>query len=123
MPNIKVSLDAQTGRGVFVDGEHIKGVRSVNYKACVDEIPIAELEIATYPDFEATIHRLYAKISPKTVKEAFGIIVEAIKSDDELRCAFIASIASALRENGKSEMPFQTEEYVASLILNRLVGD
>ena len=55
-----------------------------------------------------------------TIKQAFGIVREAILTDDEIRSGFIASILSAVNEYAINGV---NKEFLSRQILRRIIGE
>lgn len=118
----KVSIKNKTGDSyfptcIFIDKHPIKAV-SVNFNQSVDTVPTCEIEIRALPDIEA-LADIQFRFTPQTIQEATKILRHSIMMDKDLYNAFIASIASALKE-----IPAGTGLYdAAKAVADRIIGD
>ena len=135
MPHIKINQPTEhwLGTTIEIDGKKIEKVKHIDYHVGVDEMPEIGIEVSgsCEMDFEADYIKL--DISPVNVQCAVQILRNELSRDNpryehlgiknELRNAFVASIASSLQENEKLKN-LEIFEIIdmSEKILDRIVG-
>ena len=120
MERVKVinSNNSWMGTEYYIGEKKVERVKSVDFHAGVDEVPVFKFETIGIPDIDM-LGDVQFKFTPKTVQEAAAVIVKSFsdKQSAEYK-AFVDSIYSALKELPK-------ESYmrdVAAAIANRILG-
>lgn len=137
MPHIKINQPNETymGTTIEIDGERIKGVRSISYHVRCDseKPPVVNMEVNSGgAELEMFTDCINLDISPVNVDGAIEILRYSLSkgnisykhngTDNELRKGFLASIKSALEE-GFSMPDGVTDDELAEKILDRLIGE
>lgn len=106
------------GTEYYINGRRIQNVKSVDFCVAVDELPVFTFEIHGLPDIDMGGEVLF-RFTPDTVQEAATVVVNTFKTQPESYKAFVASIASALKEIPEEEI--WTND-AAEMIANRILG-
>ena len=115
--NTKNMQDGRIGTECYINDHKVNEVRSVNFHASCDEIPVVQFETMGMPEIDMPGDVKFS-FAPKTIQEAAIVLRNEFMSNLESRQALISSIMSALKE-----MPEEIEmQKVAELIANRIVG-
>lgn len=105
------------GTEYYINGQKINGVKSVDFRVAVDEVPIFQFETMGLPDIDMGGKVLFS-FTPEIVQEAAIVLRDEFMHNLESRQALIASIESVLHE--------ECSEYLlhglAEKIANRIVG-
>ena len=112
------SHNAYMGK-VFVDNKEIQGVKAVNFKCAVDEVPQFTLEMFGMHDIDMSGQVLFA-FTPKTVEDAAKVLQHEFKTNPESHKALVDSIASAIKEMPSEEELWSVD--VAEMIANQIIG-
>lgn len=105
---------------VLVDSKEVHGVKSVNFKCAVDEIPKFTLEMFGMPDIDMHGQVLFS-FTPKTVEDAAKVLQNEFKTNPESYKALVSSIKSALKEVS-SDIYEISNSAVAELVVKRIIG-
>lgn len=110
------------GTKYLIDGKEIHGVRAVDFRVAVDEIPVFNFEMMSVPDIEM---ECLAQISvePKTIKDAILILRHELLQHGEIYNGFKASLKSALEAHNYCGLPFEPEEEIAGKMLDFMIGE
>ena len=103
---------------VYVDGQEIAGVNSVDVHYSPDAIPTTDITIYSVPKID---HDLFARMhfEPTDIRECIKFLVLQLQFDNDFREAWILSIKSAL-----DEMDEDIDNYgQAKRILDRIMDD
>lgn len=119
MQTVKIqSIGNTIATRVFIGDNHISGVTRAVFEQSSMEIPSFTLEMNGYPDILIDNADICFRFTPDTTKDATKVIRHSFSSDRELYDAFVASIASALKE-----VPANTGLYdVAQVVADRIIG-
>lgn len=105
------------GTEYYINGQKINGVKSVDFRVAVDEVPIFQFETMGMPDIDMKGDVKFS-FTPETVQEAAIVLRDEFMHNLESRQALIASIESVLRE--------ESSEYLvnglAKKIADRIIG-
>lgn len=105
------------GTEYYINGQKINGVKSVDFRVAVDEIPIFEFGTEGMPDIDMKGDVKFS-FTPETVQEATVVLRHEFANNMDSKQALIASIESVLHE--------ECSEYLlhglAEKIANRIVG-
>ena len=118
IPRVKVVNPTESCRGTacYIDGKQIYGVRSVDFRVAVDEVPQFTLETLGLPEID-----MYGDIrfsfTPETVQQAAIVLQNEFKSNKESRKALIASIESAIDDSKKGISTRDLSEIIANTII------
>lgn len=104
---------------VIVDNKEIHGVKAVDFKCSVDEVPQFTLEMFGLPDIDMSGQVLFG-FTPKTVEDAAKVLQHEFKTNPESRKAFEKSIESVLKELPANEETWCSD--LAESIANRIIG-
>lgn len=106
------------GTEYYIDGRRIQNVKSVDFHVAVDELPVFTFETHGLPGIDMGGAVLF-KFTPKTVWDAVNVLQHEFKTQPESYKAFVASIASALKEIPEKEI---WANDAAEMIANRILG-
>lgn len=105
------------GTEYYINGQKINGVKSVDFRVAVDEVPIFQFETMGMPDIDMKGDVKFS-FTPETVQEATVVLRHEFANNMDSKQALIASIESVLHE--------ECSEYLlhglAEKIANRIVG-
>ena len=132
MSRIKVVNPNESWMGTeyYIDGKKINNVRSVDFRAAVDEVPCFAFETIGLPDIDMA-GDIGFRFAPETVKQAVVGLRKELISNRDLRDAFLKSMLSALdddfwnsRETVGDQLDIGYDDFkeAAELMLNRLIG-
>ena len=110
------------GTELFIDGQKVPMVRSVNFHTAVDEIPVVEFEMLAVPDFEMEC-LAQISVTSQSITDAILILRHELLQHGEIYDGFKASLKSALESYNYCGMLFEPEEEIAEKILDFLIGE
>ena len=119
IPRVKVVNSNESWRGTecYIDGKKIHGVRSVDFRVAVDEVPQFTFETLGLPDID--MHGdVQFRFAPETVQQAAVVLQNEFKKNSEIMDALIESIESSI--NDAPEEIWKHD--LAILIAKRIVG-
>ena len=119
IPRVKVVSPNESwcGTECYIDGNKVKGVKSVDFRVAVDEIPQFTFETLGLPDIDMP-GDVQFRFTPETVQQAAVVLMNEFKTNFESMDALIASIESAI-----DDAPETTWRHDLSiLIAHRIVG-
>lgn len=102
---------------IYLDGQEIRHVRSIDFHVDPESIPEVDLTIASEIDYNG-LAEVNLFLHPESVSECVKGLRFALMTDDSLRRAFKASIKSALDEASN----YEANDSLAERIFNRVVG-
>lgn len=117
--NLVENPDPKTGymSKIIVDSKEVHGVKGVDFKCAVDEVPQFTLEMFGMPDIDMSGQVLFG-FTPQTVEDAAKVLQHEFRTNPESRKALVDSITSVL-----GEMEDGTGLYiVAESVANRIIG-
>lgn len=112
-PRVKIYNTGVTTANIEINGSKLRGVKSVIYGASVNNLPEFRFETYGIPDIEIDNASVYLDCKPKNLAEAVRILRSAIKNDDAMYGAWVASVESWLE---------QTHEVTRSGLARAFVG-
>lgn len=120
---VKSDIEYPMATHVYLNDEELHGIRCVEYRQAVDEVPQFKLELLRLPDIDMFGHVEF-EYTPKTIQEAMRIVRDALINDEDFMAAFISSIESSVSDQGlSSKIPFEDTLSIASKIMTRIMGD
>ena len=132
LPRVKVvnSNESWMGTACYIDGKQIHGVRSVDFRVAVDEVPQFTFETLGLPEID--MHGdIQFSFTPETVQQAAVVLRNELSKRGDLYDVFLASMRSAIdddfwntRETCGNDIDIGEDDFneAAELMLNRLVG-
>ena len=120
IPSVKVvnPTESYVGTVCCIDGKQIHGVRSVDFRIAVDEVPQFTLETLGLPDIDM-IGNVQFSFTPETVQQAAVVLKREFETNEKSRYALYDSILSVLEE---SDIDKQITKMLAAKIGNRIIG-
>lgn len=100
---------------VLVDGNSIKGVKSIYYHATFDELPHMTISLFGNPNIETKAFVDFS-FTPTTVDAAFAVLKSALINDSEHYWEFCELIESALQDYDGTN---KRAEHIANRIIGR----
>ena len=119
IPRVKVvnQYGNWNGTECYIDGNKVKGVKSVDFRVAVDEVPQFTFETLGLPEI-CMAGDVQFRFTPETVQQAAVVLMNELKTNFESMDALIASIESAI-----DDAPETTWRHDLSiLIAHRIVG-
>ena len=83
----------------YIDGEQIHGVRSVDFRVAVDEVPQFTFETLGLPEIDIPGNVQFS-FTPETVRQAAVVLKHEFETNEKSRFALFDSICSVLEERG-----------------------
>lgn len=93
-PTVKVYTDGMTK--IEIDGKPIRGIQRISYDASVWELPQFSLDMVGVPDLEIDNASIILNCDPIKLADAVKILREAIKHDNDMYDAWVASVRNWL---------------------------
>ena len=132
IPRVKVVNQNENwiGTECYIDGNKIHGVRSVDFRVAMGEIPIFTFETLGLPDIDM-IGNVQFSFTPETVQRAAVVLRNELLKRGELYDSFLASMRSAIdddfrntRETCGNELDIGQKDFdeAAELMLKRIIG-
>lgn len=119
IPRVKVVSPNESWRGTecYIDGNKVKGVKSVDFRVSVDEVPQFTFETLGLPDID--MHGdVQFRFAPETIQQAAVVLQNEFKKNSEIMDALIESIESSINDAPKEICKHD----LAALIAKRIVG-
>ena len=110
------------GTQCFIDGNKVSRVKSVDFHAAVDKVPIFNFEMMGAPDIEAEC-LAQISVSSQSITDAISVLRHELMQRGEIYHGFKASLKSALEHYNYCGLPFEPEEEIAGKILDFLIGE
>ena len=132
IPRVKVVNPNKSWRGTecYIDGNKIQNVRSVDFRASVDEVPQFTFETLGLPEIDMP-GTVQFRFTPETVQQAVVVLQYELSKRGSLYDSFLESMRSAIdkdfwntRETCGNELDIGEDDFnkAAELMLNRLIG-
>lgn len=93
-PTVKVYTDGMTE--IEIDGKPIRGIQRISYDASVWRLPRFRIDMVGVPDFEIDNASIILNCDPVKLADAVKILREAIKHDNDMYDAWVASVRNWL---------------------------
>lgn len=119
IPRVKVinQYGNWNGTECYIDGNKVKGVKSVDFRVAVDEVPQFTFETLGLPEI-CMAGDVHFRFTPETVQQAAVVLMNEFKTNFESMDALIASIESAIDDAPETI----SRHELSKLIANRIVG-
>ena len=105
------------GTECYIDENKVKGVKSVDFRVAIDEVPQFTFETLGLPEI-CMAGDVQFRFTPETVQQAAVVLQNEFKKNSEIMDALIASIESAI-----NDAPEETWKHdLAALIAHRIIG-
>ena len=119
IPRVKVinQYGNWNGTECYIDGNKVKGVKSVDFRVAVDEIPQFTFETLGLPDIDMP-GDVQFRFTPETVQQAAVVLMNEFQTNFESMHALIASIESAIDDAPETI----SRHELSKLIAKRIVG-
>lgn len=122
MQTVKIqSINNTIATRVFIGDNHVEGVTSVSFEQSAGELPVFTFETHNYPNIEIDNVDIRFRFTPETVTDATKVIRHTYETDADFRNAFIASIESAIYDDG-TVCDISDQHNLAVEIANRIIG-
>lgn len=120
IPRVKVVNQNFDYRGTecYIDGNKVKGVKSVDFRVAVDEVPQFFLETIGLPEIDMP-GTVQFSFSPETVQQAAAVLKHEFETNEKSRFALYDSVQSVL---GECDIDRSTINMLAVKIGNRIIG-
>lgn len=122
MPRVRVvnPNDSWIGTEYYINGQKIDRVKSVDFRAAIDEVPTFAFEIIGEPDIDMAGDIRFS-FTPETVAEAVKVLRNELLKYGDIYDAFRASVYSAAKEEIGKEIP--NADIIASAVMRRIIGE
>ena len=119
IPRVKVvnQYGNWNGTECYIDGNKVKGVKSVDFRVAVDEVPHFTFETLGFPEI-CMAGDVQFRFTPETVQQAAVVLMNEFKTNFESMDALIASIESAIDDAPETI----SRHELSKLIAKRIVG-
>ena len=119
IPRVKVVSPNESwfGTECYIDGNKVKGVKSVDSRVAVDEIPQFTFETLGLPEI-CMAGDVQFRFTPETVQQAAVVLMNEFKTNFESMDALISSIESAIDDAPETI----SRHELSKLIAKRIVG-
>ena len=116
---VKVVNPTESWRGTecYIDGNKVKGVRSVDFRVAIDEVPQFTFETLGLPEI-CMAGDVQFRFTPETVQQAAVVLMNEFKTNFESMDALISSIESAIDDAPETI----SRHELSKLIAKRIVG-
>lgn len=132
IPRVKVinPTESRMGTACYIDGKQIRGVRSMDFRVSVDEVPQFTFETLGLPEIDMAGDIQFG-FTPETVQQAMVILRNELSKRGDLYDSFLASMKSAIdddfwntRETCGNDLGIGKDDFniAAELMLNRIIG-
>ena len=132
IPRVKVVNPTESciGTACYIDGKQIHGVRSVDFRVAVDEVPQFTFETLGLPEIDMP-GTVQFSFTPETVQQAAVVLRNELSKQGELYDCFLDSMRSSIddnfwntRETCGNDLDIGNDDIneAAELMLNRLIG-
>lgn len=107
---------------VFIGDKEISGITTdVQFEQCAGKVPTFTFETFGLPDIEIDNADIRFNFTPETISDSVKVIFHTYEIDNDFRNAFIASIESAIHDNGVV-CDISDQHELALEIANRIIG-
>ena len=131
-PRVKVVNPTEDWLGTeyYIGDKKIEHVKSVDFRAAVNEVPQFTFETMGMPDIDMS-GDIKFRFTPETIQQAVVVLRNELMNHGELYNAFLKSMISALddkfwdsRDRNGNDLDLGGEDFkeAAVLMLNRLIG-
>ncbi len=110
------------GTKIFIDGNKVPNIRSVDFHTAVDKIPVVKFEMMAVPDIEIDC-LAQISVTSQSIADAILVLRHELLQHGEIYDGFKSSLKSALESYNYCGMPFEPEEEIAGKILDFLIGE
>jgi hypothetical protein len=117
-PRVKIYNTGVTTANIEINGHIMRGVKSIMYSASANGLPEFCFETYGIPDIEIDNASVYLDCQPENLAEAVRILRSAIKNDDSMYGAWVASVESWLEQTHEV-----TRSGLARAFVDWLAGD
>ena len=119
IPRVKVvnQYGNWNGTECYIDGNKVKGVKSVDFRVAVDEVPQFTFETLGLPEI-CMAGDVQFRFTPETVQQAAVVLMNEFKTNFESMDSLIASIKSAIDDAPETI----SRHELSKLIAKRIVG-
>lgn len=116
---VRIISDDSYKTHAFIDDIEISNqTTSIQFGQNAGEVPVFTFETVGIPNTEIENADIRFRFTPETIEDAVKVIRHSFYTDGKLYDAFVASIASALKElPGESDL-----EDVAKAVADRIIG-
>lgn len=120
IPRVKVvnQIEGSLGTECYIDENKIHGVRSVDFRVSVDEIPTFTFETLGLPDIDMAGNVQFS-FTPETVQQAAVVLKHEFETNEKTRYALYDSVRSVLKE---SYVESSLVSMIAVKVGNRIFG-
>ena len=120
IPRVKVVNPNESWRGTecYIDGNKLRGVRRVDFRVAVDEVPQFTFETLGLPEIDMQGDVQFS-FTPETVQQATVVLKHEFETNEKSRYALYDSVRSVL---GESDMDRSVINMLAVKIGNRIIG-
>lgn len=108
------------GTECYINGQKMECVRSVDFRAAIDEVPTFTFEAMGLPEFDMPGDIRFS-FTPQTVAEAVKVLRNELLKHSDVYDGFLASIRSAIKELPEDKAIWADE--LAEMILKRVIGE
>ena len=105
------------GTTCYIDGKQIHGVRNVDFRVAIDEVPQFTFETLGLPEI-CMAGDVQFRFTPETVQQAAVVLMNEFKTNFESMDALISSIESAIDDAPETI----SRHELSKLIAKRIVG-
>lgn len=102
-PSVTIRSDHPTRADISIDGKELDCVRSIVYEQDTESLASFTLETYGIPDIEIDEANVFLICRPQNVSEAARIIQHAIRTDKDMKNAWVASVKVFLSTKGLSD--------------------
>lgn len=122
MQTVKIqSIDNTIFSMVFLGDKKLERVREVTFNQSVEMVPCFTFETIGLPDIEIDNADIRFRFTPKTIEEAVKVLIHSFDTDKTLYDAFVASIESAIYDDG-TVYDISDQHRLAAVIADRIIG-
>ena len=132
IPRVKVVNPTESWRGTecYIDENKVKGVKSVDFRVAIDEVPQFTFETLGLPDIDM-LGDVKFSFTPETVQQAVVVLRNELLKRGVLYDSFLASMRSVIdddfwntRETCGNELDIGEDDFnkAAELMLKRIIG-
>lgn len=108
---------------VFIGDKEISGITTgIQFEQYAGKVPTFTFETVGLPDIEIDNADIRFRFTPETIEDAAKVIRHSFSSDKVLYDAFVASIESAIYDDG-TVCDISDQHELALEIANRIIGD
>lgn len=120
MQKVKIqTIDERTH--IFIGDCELKRVVSASYEQTAVTAPTFAFETMGFPEIEIDNADIRFRFTPETIEDAAKVICHTYKIDSDFRNAFIASVESAIYDDG-TVCNISDQHELALEIANRIIG-